>query len=207
MSNHSEYPKEAGVYKLTCINNNKIYIGKAICLDKRLREHKSCKKETKRTCYFQRAILRHGWYSFRLEILEVFKDFDKVKDNVALLEREAYYIELFDSTDRDKGYNRCKHSNDLTGVSLSEETKEKMRQAKLGRKLSKEHVENMRQSQLGKTHSEETKAKMCKPKSEEHKANMRKPKSEETKAKMRNRIFSEESREKMRQAKLRKRVN
>ena len=142
MSNHSEYPKEAGIYKLTCINNNKVYIGKAISLDKRLREHKSWKKETKRTCYFQRAILKHGWDSFSLEILEVFENFDKSKDNLSLLERESHYIELFDSTDRDKGYNRCKHSNDLTGVSLSEETKNKMRQAKLGKPKTEKHRES-----------------------------------------------------------------
>ena len=25
MGNHSKYPKEAGIYKLTCVNNGKIY--------------------------------------------------------------------------------------------------------------------------------------------------------------------------------------
>jgi group I intron endonuclease len=173
MENHLEDLNKAGIYKLTCINNGKVYIGKAFNIRKRLYQHKNSKVGH----YLKNAIKKHGWESFDLEILESFRDFDKLKDNDFLLEREAYFIELFNSTNVDRGYNLCKYSNDGTGKKHSEETKEKMRQCKLG-----------------------------KPLSEEHKAKMRKPKSKETKAKMsmsqKGRLRSEETKEKMRKSQL-----
>ena len=49
-------------------------------------------------------------------------------------------------------------------------------------KKSKETKAKMSAAHTGKNHSEQTKAKMRKPKSEEHKAKLRKPMSEEAKA-------------------------
>lgn len=167
------YPQEAGIYKLTCINNGKVYIGKTINFKRRLYQHKHPKVRYR----LQNAIIKHGWEAFTVEILESFKDFDKLKDNKMLLDKEAEYIKLFDSTNIDKGYNLCEYSSDATGSKHTEESKEKMRQAKLGKSLSAEH-----------------------------KAKMRKPKSEETKAKMsrsqKGRIISEETKEKMRKSQL-----
>lgn len=69
------------------------------------------------------------------------------------------------------------------GKTLTEETKQKMREAKLGkeRSLSKEGRENLSKSLTGKKHSEETKQKMRDAKlgkkrifSEEHKRNISK---------------------------------
>lgn len=168
------HPKEAGIYKITCIENSKVYIGKAVNIRQRIYSHKSSKHKY----YFQRAILKHGWENFKVEILEIFANFDKLKDNGALLEREAYYIELFDSTNIKKGYNICKYSTDLTG-----------------RKLTKEHKEKLRQSRLGKKHSEETKNKLRKPMSEETKTKIKNIKL----GVKRNKPFSEETRDKMRQ--------
>jgi len=196
MDTHSEDLNKAGIYKLTCINNGKVYIGKAINLKKRLNQHKNPKVKY----YLQNAILKHGWESFEVEILESFKDFDDIKDNDFLLEREAYFIKLFDSTNVDKGYNLCKYSNDGTGKKHTEETKERMRQCKLGKSLTEEHKAKMR-----KPKSEETKSKM----SRSQKGRLR---SEETKEKMRKSQLgntsnlgnphSEESKEKMRQARI-----
>ena len=207
----SEKPKRSGVYKITCINNDKVYIGKAVDIDKRLRDHRNSKKDGQGNGLFQNAILKHGWDSFIVEILEVIQEFDKSKDNQTLLEREAYYIELFDTTNRDKGYNRCKFSNDNTGIIFSKEVREKMSRSKLGKKLSQEHIEKIREANIGRTLSEEHKEKLRKPKSEEAKENMRKarlnsPLSEESREKIRQSLIgkkmSEESKEKMRQAKL-----
>lgn len=54
----------------------------------------------------------------------------------------------------------------------------------VGWKHTEETKEKIRQGNLGKVISEETRAKMKKPKSEEHKAKLRKPKTEEHKAKL-----------------------
>jgi group I intron endonuclease len=226
-----ECPKEAGIYKLTCKINGKIYVGKSVDINRRIKDH----KRGRDGYLFKRAIKKHGWDSFDLEILEIVKNFDKLKDNSSLLDREAYYIELFDSTNLEKGYNLCKHSNDTTGTHLSEEHKAKLRIANLGRKMSRESIEKtrqanlgrivsnetrekLRQASLGKTktpHSEETKRKiglgnLGKIVSEETKEKMRKPKSEEHKEKMRQvnlgKKLSEETKEKMRQSHLKRRL-
>jgi hypothetical protein len=163
MKNNIKYPKEAGVYKLTCINNGKIYIGKSVNLYYRLSCHKSCEKKSNGRYYFENAIIKHGWDSFNIEILEIIQDFNKLKDNDILLEKEKYYIELFDSTNPKNGYNICKSSNDRTGVKSSEETKRNISLGQMGRKHSEETKEKIRQSKLGKRgkpHTEEHKEKM-----------------------------------------------
>lgn len=201
-------PKKAGIYKLIC-SNGKIYIGKSVNIRHRINQHKNSRD----VCYLQNAIRKHGWSEFSVEILEIVENFDKTKDNESLLEKEAFYIKLFDSTNRDKGYNICEYSNDTTGKVVSEESREKMRQAKLGNKInlgkthSKEVREKMRQAKLGKSNvaclgkalSENTKSKISKSKTgkkhtEEHKEKIRQsklgkkrgPMSEEQKDKIRN---------------------
>ena len=44
MHNVPEYPNEAGIYKLTCMINNKVYIGKTVCLRQRINFHKNSYK-------------------------------------------------------------------------------------------------------------------------------------------------------------------
>jgi len=207
METNIKYPKAAGIYKLTCVHGGKIYIGKTVDLRRRLSYHKNCGKYATNG-YLQRAIIKHGWDSFTVEILEIVDNFNKLLDNDGLLKREAYYIELFDSTNEIKGYNLCKSSTDRTGHKCSAETREKMRQAQLGKKLSEEHKEKMRQSRLGIPRSQEDREKISRGQtgkkfSEERKQKLRKPKSEETREKMR-KPKSPEHRENIRQAKIRR---
>jgi len=191
------YPTGAGIYKLTCVKNGKVYIGKSVNIYFRLSYHKSCEKKSKGRGYFENSIIKYGWDYFNIEILETVDNFDKLKDNVALLEREAYYIKLFDSTNTSKGYNICSYSTDRTGIPNSEETRKNISQGQLGRKLSEETKEKIRQSRLGKAgtpHSEATKEHLRqintgKKLSEEQKSKLRQFRlgtkhSEETKLKL-----------------------
>ena len=57
---------------------------------------------------------------------------------------------------------------------MSEETKKKIRESKLGKSLSADHKRKISQAKLGKTKTEETKQRMRKPKSVEHKEKIRK---------------------------------
>lgn len=206
------YSEIAGIYKLTCTTNNKIYIGKATNISKRISRHKNTAKWESPRYYLQHAINKHGWESFTVEILETFKDFDKSSDDdrKLILERESYYIELFNSTDKNIGYNICKHSSDNTGRKLSEETKEKMRKAHLGKVFSEEHRKNISKHRKGAKASEEAKrnmslARLGVPISEEtRKKRIGKTVSEETRKKIalasRGRKHTEEAKEKMRVA-------
>lgn len=216
----SIYPKKAGVYKITCLTNGKIYIGKAINIQRRIAGHKLKSLSVEGNGYFQRATIKYGWDSFKVEVLELVEDFDKLKDNDNLLKRESYYIEYYNSTDPNIGYNICKFSNDRTGMTNiphTPEAKEKMRLAGLGRKHSEETKEKIRLIKLGLKHSQETKEKIKtgntgkiitdetrKKLSESSKG---KPKSREAVEKTRQanlgRKWSDETREKMRLARLR----
>jgi len=208
MSDHSKYPKEAGIYKLTCVNTGKIYIGKTINIRYRMGDHKRTSKKIKGRYHIENALIKHGWDSFTVEVLEIFKNFDKtnIEHNDTLLEIERRYVKLFDSTNSSIGYNTCKFSTDRTGVIASEETREKLR----NRKYTEEYREKKRQSQLGKKHSEETKEKMRNRRhSEETKSKMSvdrlgKKHSEESKRKMSiarsGNPHSEEHKEKLRQS-------
>jgi group I intron endonuclease len=147
----------------------------------RLSCHKSCEKKTKGRYYFENAIIKYGWDSFDVEVLETIDNFDKSKDNNTLLEKESYYIKLFNSSDKNKGYNICKHSTDRTGVKTSDESRKRMSLRQIGRKLSEETKEKIRQARLGKVgtpHTSEHKEKM-------RKLNLGKKMSLESKEKLR----------------------
>ena len=211
------YENVAGIYKITCIVNNKVYIGKSVNITKRMNAHKNCKKPTNKKSYFHEAVLKYGWDSFNVEILEKFPDFDKKLDSRMLLDRESFYIKEYNSTDKNFGYNLCSYSNDGTGKPLSEEHKEKIRisnsgkkhtqsakdkvsKANLGRKFTPEHIEKLRQAKLGKKqgpHSPEHKEKL-------RQANLGKKMSLEARRKMsianRDKVLPPEHKEKLRQA-------
>jgi group I intron endonuclease len=226
MKTLSKYPKDAGVYKLTCTDNGKIYIGKSFNIFSRLGNYRRYEKKPKGRYYFENAIIKYGWDSFTVEILETFKNFDKVRDKDLLFERESYYIKLYNSTNTDIGYNICSYSTDRTGVKSSEEARKNISRGQLGRVHSEETKEKLRQAKLGKPghpHSEETKEKLRslnigKKISEETKEKLRKVRlgtkhSEETKLKMSivkhgntNALgfkHSEKTKEKLKQARLR----
>ena len=96
------------IYKLTL--NNKIYIGYTEQLfKKRLQQHiyaarcATVKNRDKHTI-FSHAIRKYGAENITYEILET------VLDPNEAVKREEYYIALYDSTNRDKGYNMLKNS-------------------------------------------------------------------------------------------------
>ena len=142
------------VYKYTS-PSNKIYIGQT-CNTLKIRAangdgYKECPK-------FYQAILKYGWNNFIGEIL---------KDNLTAEQAnywETYYIQKYNSINDKYGYNI---SLGGSNSSVSQETREKMRQSHIGKKhsnetkqkiscalshrtLSEEHKKNLSKSRLGK---------------------------------------------------------
>jgi group I intron endonuclease len=157
----TKYPRKAGIYKLTCIPNGKIYIGKAVNINKRMARHKNCMTgKSKDQGILPKAIKKYGWDSFNVEIIEIYEIFDKKNDNDRLLEREAFYIDHFNALDLSIGYNMCRYSNDNTGKPCSEETRRKISEGNMGKKHTSESKERIRLAQLGKKRSPETIEKM-----------------------------------------------
>jgi group I intron endonuclease len=87
-----------GIYKITNINNNKVYIGKSKDIDKRISQHKSDLTFNNHDNYkLQIDYNKYGKDSFKYETLEEVQNYNK------LSERERYYINLYDSINT--GYN------------------------------------------------------------------------------------------------------
>lgn len=86
------------IYKITNLVNNKIYIGQTInTLKHRFNQHINRSSRTK----IHNAIVKYGKENFIIEEIE------KLPKNL-LDEREIYWIDYFDSTNRTVGYNILK---------------------------------------------------------------------------------------------------
>ena len=154
---------------------------------------------------------------FRNRILEILESKQRMQDYILILRDGLYEEEAFNlertlikeigRIDLKRGplINLTEGGDGQRGISV--ETREKMRQAKLGKPLSREHVRKIREAQLGKPkHSEETRRRIAekhlgKPLSEEHRRKL----SEAKKGKPGSRTgstASKETRERMRQSRL-----
>lgn len=149
-----------GIYKIT---NPKgcIYIGQSINIKRRLNEykkHNGCGTNTK----LLNSLKKYGFASHKIEIVQ---QCEKEKLN----ELEIFYIDLFQSFNREKGMNL--HSGGNNHV-ISDETREKLRKSHLGqvawnKGLTKNTDERLKKQGLnhslkmiGRKASDETKLKM-----------------------------------------------
>lgn len=184
---------KSGIYKILNLVNGKIYVGSAVELVKRWREHKyHLNRKTHKNIHLQNAWNKYWSISFEFIILE-YCDIEK------LIEREQYYI---DNLKPD--YNLALTAGSRLGVPMSEEAKAKIgaankislsgrvmsqeakdaialankgRQFTLGHKQTPEHIAKRVAANTGKVRTDETKLRMSKVRlgmkfSDEHKANL-----------------------------------
>lgn len=105
-----------GIYKITNLINNHIYVGQSIDIKRRFREHKS-----ENSLVVDKAIKKYGVENFSFEIIEEC-------DSSMLDEREKYWIAFYDSCRI--GYN-CTYGGQGTkcsSIKLSNEDVEKIYQ-------------------------------------------------------------------------------
>lgn len=89
-----------GIYSITCLANNKIYIGSSINIINRFKAHKTALNKNKHNnIYLQRSFNKYGLENFKFEILE-----ECNKENI--LEKENYYMNLYNTLLSNKGYNQ-----------------------------------------------------------------------------------------------------
>lgn len=154
--------------------NGKIYIGQ------------TCQKPEKRWQnghgykahhHFYNAIQKYGWDNFEHVI---------IADGLTKKEAdylEKYLIAYYETMNPLKGFNHTRGGEGITGHIMSDETKRKISEAKLGHKkgaMSEETRRKMSEAKKGSVHSEETKHKI----SEAIKGRERGAMSEETKRKI-----------------------
>lgn len=214
-----------GIYKFTNKYNRKCYIGKSVDIEGRYKAHLRAAKHGDKTLFYN-ALRKYGIEGFDFNVL-----IECSKENLNYWEK--FYIRYYCSNNRDWGYNltyggdgisvwddemRKKHSeihlgqiSSRKGKHLTEETKEKLRQANLGKKQSQETIlkrveklkghgiseegrKKLRQANLGRVVTEETRQKISntllgnipwnKGMKGKYTAKKRGPMSEETKRKI-----------------------
>lgn len=107
---------KSGIYRLINLVNQKIYIGSAIDLKRRHREHMSrLLKKSHENRHLLRVFLRYGQENFFWEVIEYIEDVSK------LIEREQYYIDSYKSYEPSKGYNISKVAGSSLGLKRSKE--------------------------------------------------------------------------------------
>lgn len=133
--------KISGIYVIKNKLNDKKYIGQSINIYQRLRSHISTYKRSKKNILLYSAMRKDGVSNFEYSFLELCP-------KSTLNEREKYWIKKINSI-YPNGYNQVIGAG-KTGYKLSEETKNKIRNAQIGEKG------NM----YGKTHSDESRKKI-----------------------------------------------
>ena len=142
---------ETGIYLITNNINNKVYVGSAVNFKKRWTK--------KYNNHLENAFKKYGKENFFFHILE------EVELDKKLLEiRETWWIDWFDATNPELGYNILKIANSSLGYKHNNISLEKMCGRKLTEKqkehLSKIKTENPSLYWLGKNRDENTKTKI-----------------------------------------------
>lgn len=164
---------KSGIYAIQNLINNKIYVGSAIRLSYRWKNHKiELRLKRHINIYLQSAWDKYWEHQFEFKVLEYIEDISK------LIEREQYWIDYYNSANREFGYNISPTAGSCLGVKHTEETKAKLSILRKGKSrseeakqaikegwkkrgpITKETKAKMRAAQLGKKHTEEFKKKM-----------------------------------------------
>lgn len=111
-------PTYSGIYMILNIVTGKKWIGQAFNISKRWSQHLCKFKKGNNSPSLQASWNKYGYAAFDFSVVEIVS-----REN--LVDREAYYIELYKSSDKQFGYNLEKF--DRRGLRImSEETKKKI---------------------------------------------------------------------------------
>jgi group I intron endonuclease len=157
MWDYHAFPDKSGIYKFTCLVNNKIYIGKAKSLFKRIRSHlyifhsSSVDQNHPGNKYLlYRALKKYGVNNFIVEIQELLEDASKE----ILESREKYWIEYLDSyAIHGKGYNEAPggEGGNVDQYLTDDKKREKYLKVSIGNKNKKiSNITRQRLSDSGK---------------------------------------------------------
>lgn len=100
---NDENLNQTGIYKISNIINNKVYIGQSVNIHKRWINHKSISRISDLPLYVD--MRRYGINNFEVSIIEICKKTD-------LDAKEKYWISYYDSCNPDIGYNSTPGGHD-----------------------------------------------------------------------------------------------
>jgi group I intron endonuclease len=122
-----EQLKTSGVYLILNTLNSRIYIGSAIDVQKRWKEHRgTLRKGTHVNRHLQRAFSKYSEAAFEILMLEY-----TLPHKDALMMREQHYLDWLQPFGSD-GYNICRKAGSVLGVKRSLKHREQIRQRMIG---------------------------------------------------------------------------
>lgn len=135
-------PKASGIYRFLSWIDGKMYVGSAVKIYQRRIDHiKDLRKNRHHNFYLQNAWNKYGENNFTFEVLELC---EKEK----LLEREQYYIDTLNCV-KPNGYNLNPVAGSNLGRKFSEDFSKKASERQKGIKPSIETRQRMREARLG----------------------------------------------------------
>lgn len=142
----------SGIYKITSIINNKIYIGSSKNIEKRFNVHKKqLNNNTHINPHLQSSWNKYGEENFVFDILEYC-------DISNLIEKEQFYMDKTLCYNREIGFNNCIKADRPLGYKHTEEAKKRMSLIK--KEQIKKGIVKAPVYKGGTKHSEETKEKI-----------------------------------------------
>ncbi len=137
-------PNASGIYRITNTINGKFYIGSAVNLRIRWKNHlNTLRHTTHKNPKLQRAFSKYGESAFIFEILEL------VLLPELLTAREQYFLDTLNPFGK-RGFNISPIAGSNLGVKYSPLAIEKSRIARIGMKRTQEQCENIGASRRGK---------------------------------------------------------
>lgn len=130
---------KSGIYCITNKVNNKVYVGKALCIYRRIKHHIGLlnMKHKDENRHLINSWHKYGRDSFDYKVLE----FTSPNEGI-LKERELFWINQLKCTDHKYGYNMRIDSS--TGMVTSDETRKKLSEAQ--KKRFKDPLERLKSS-------------------------------------------------------------
>ena len=133
---------KSGIYGIWNTHSGKVYVGSTRSSQGfayRWIVHKSkLKSRTHHSRHLQSAWNKYPSTAFEFRVIEEC-------DDAALVDRENFWMDYYQSRDRDHGYN-----SDVAGCQFSKEHREKIRLGILGRKHTEEEKIKMRAGHVGR---------------------------------------------------------
>lgn len=129
----NKHEGKSGIYCIRNLSTGKVYIGKAKCIYRRIKDHitRLNRKYKDENPYLINAWHKYGKQDFEYFVLE-YIEFDEK----ALSERELFWMKEYKSLDKTYGYNLRLDSS--SGLVISESTRKKMQLSQIRRFQSEE---------------------------------------------------------------------
>lgn len=144
----------SGIYKITNLVNEKVYIGSAVNIKNRWKGHMYLFLAGTNSRRLQRSWNKHGEKCFQFKVICYCKKEE-------LLQKEQEMLEFYNSADPLFGYNIRDKAESNLGIKLTEKTKQKIRDNALRGDANpskrKEVRDKISKANTGKIRSEETK--------------------------------------------------